>query len=155
MTRNYRRTKLANLGENDRVLARKLPGGGLIVKDEGEFRAYDASGHYLGFCATEEEALLMAENGFMNTAPDGANDLAVYAMWNDALQGHAVVLEDPEDPTTQFMFLLDNFVVKAKRNNDDWDIEILDTHDFWDTYGDDICTSVLRLRVAKKPFVLE
>jgi hypothetical protein len=119
----------------DTLLVKTLPNGSEVQNNGVDFTAYDADGNYLGFHADQDKAEASAISGKPSIATiDNANDLALWLMWNDAIDSGARVLSDEEG--WQIISLRDGIFMRAKADEGGYAVELLTDQDMQDHYWD-------------------
>lgn len=115
----------------------KFTDGSKIVEEAGEFTAYDNKGNYLGFVADETVATRMAQSGRIGVATaDVANPLALWAFWNDAVDGGARVMLS--DDGYQIVAMTDSIFVRAKDDKHGWDVDVITDVELGERYWDEV-----------------
>jgi hypothetical protein len=133
---------------------KEVAGGGEVHRSKYEFAAYDKDGHYLGFCADQDKAEAMAFSGSPNDMTlDVANELSLWVMWNDAVNGGARVMSD--DDGYQIMALPNGVFMRAKDDGKEYETELLSDVEMEEQYWDEANQSYHLHVVAEGKLVLE
>jgi hypothetical protein len=131
----------------DTLYIKTLPGGAEVHRSKGEFTVYDYDGNYLGFTADQAKAEAMAMRGRPGLITiDGASDLSLWVMWNDAIENGARVLTD--DDGWQIIFIRDGIFMRAKEDDSGYDVDLLTDEEMASYYWDDE-TETFALELAK------